>query len=83
MNQYDWCVTNNDIKGDQYKILRNVDNINIPHKYPRVVTTIIDLIISIYGRYFPLKVICRKVCEYIGTTIDFYHTGKVNLTMYD
>ena len=82
-NQYDWCVTNNDIEGDQCKILWNVDNINIPHKNPRVVTIIIDLISFIYGREFPLAVICGKVCEYIGTTIDFYHKGKVNLTMYD
>ena len=46
-------------------------------------TTIIDLISSVYGRYSPLAVTCGKVHKYLGMTIDFSKKGKVKFTMYD
>ena len=46
-------------------------------------TTIIDLISSVYGREYPLALIRRKVHEYLGMTIDFSEKGKVKFTMYD
>ena len=46
-------------------------------------TTIIDLIISVYGRESPLKFTCGKVHENLEMTIDFYEKGKIKFTMYD
>ena len=77
MNQYVWCVINNDMKGEQFKIMWYVDDINTSHKDPEVVTTIIDIISSICGRESPLTVTHRKFHEYLGMTIDFSEKVKV------
>ena len=45
--------------------------------------TIIDIIISVYGRESPFTVTCEKVHGNLGTTIDFYEKGKVKLNIYD
>ena len=45
-------------------------------------TTVIDLIISVYGREYPLKVTCGKFNKYLGMNIDFSEKGKVKLTVY-
>ena len=74
---------NKDIEGDQCKILWHVDNNKTPHRDPKVVTTIIDIISSIYGRQSPVTVIHGNVHIYIGMTIDLSNKGKVNFTMYD
>ena len=43
---------------------------------------ITDLISSVYGREYPLKVTRGKVHKYLGITIDFSKKGKVKFTMY-
>ena len=74
---------NKDTKGEQCTILWNIHDINTSHRYPKLVTTIIDLIISVYGRESPLKFTCGKVHENLEMTIDFYEKGKIKFTMYD
>ena len=69
INLYYWCVMNNYIEGEKFTILWHVDDVNTPHRDPKVVTTIIDLIISVYGRDFPLIVTCKNVHEYLVMTI--------------
>ena len=61
MNRYNWYVLNKDIEGEQYKIMWHIDNIKTSHRYPKVVTNIIDIIISVYGRDYPLTVTRGKV----------------------
>ena len=58
-------------------------NIKTPHRYLKVVTTIIDIIISVYVRKYPLTFTRGKVHKYLGMTIDFSKKGKVKFTMYE
>ena len=74
---------NKDIEGDQCKILWHADDIKTSHRDKKVVTTIIYIIISVYGRDSPLTVTRVKVHEYVGMTIDLSNKGKVNFIMYD
>ena len=46
-------------------------------------TTIIDIISSVYGRDSPLTFTRRKVHEYLGMTIDFSEKGKGKFIIYD
>ena len=46
-------------------------------------TTITDLIRSVYVRESPLTVNSGKFHKYLGITIDFSEKGKVKFTMYD
>ena len=55
----------------------------ISHRDPKVVTTIIDIISSVYGRDSPLTFTHRKVHEYLGMTIDFSEKGKGKFIIYD
>ena len=74
---------NKDIGGEQCTILWYVYDIKTSHRYPKVVTTITDIISSVYGRESPWIVTRGKVHEYLGMTIDFSEKGKVKFTMYD
>ena len=55
---------------------------DIPQGY-KVLTTIIDLILSVYVRESLLTVTRGKVHEYLGMTIDFSEKGKVKFTRYE
>ena len=83
INRYDWCIMNKYIEGDQCTIMWHVDDIKTSHRYPKVVTTIIDLISSFYGRESPLIITRGKVHEYLGMTIDFSEKGKGKFIIYD
>ena len=74
---------NNYIEGGQCKILWHVGNIKTSHKDSKVVTTIIDLISSVYVREYQLTATHGKVHEYLGMTIDFSDKDKLKFTMYD
>ena len=48
-NMYDLCVVNKGINGKQFTILWHVDDINILHVDPKIVTYIIDKVEDKYG----------------------------------
>ena len=81
--QYDRCVMHKEIKGEQCTPLRKIDDIKTSHRDPKIVTNIIDLIRSVYGRESPLTATHGKVHKYIGMNIDFSKKGKINFTIYD
>ena len=62
---------NKDIEVEQCTIMWYIYDIKKPPKYPKVVTTIIDLIGSVYDTDFPLTATRGKVQEYLGMNTDF------------
>ncbi len=80
-NPYDSCVMNKTIHGKQCTILWHVDDLKISHVDPEVVTEVIELLESEFGKEAPLTKTRGHVHEYLGMTIDFSNPGKVKLSM--
>ena len=83
LNPYDTCVANKMIKGNQCTILWHVDDLKISHVDADVVTEVINLLESEFGKEAPLTKSRGKVREYLGMVIDFSIRGKVMFTMID
>ena len=83
MNQYDCCTMEKYIKGKHCKILWYVGDINKSQKYTKVLTTILNIIESIYGRQHTLAVSHGNYHEYLVITLEFSNKGKLKFNMYD
>ena len=83
INPYDSCVANKIINGSQCTILWHVDDLKISHVDEKVVTEIIKLLESEFGKEAPLTQTRGKVHDYLGMTIDYSVSGKVMFTMID
>ena len=83
INPYDTCVANKEINGNQCTILWHVDDLKISHIDANVVTEVIKLLESEFGKEAPLTQTRGKIHEYLGMTIDYSLTGKVMFTMVD
>jgi hypothetical protein len=82
-NAYDPCVMNKDINGTQCTILWHVDDLKISHISSDVVTSMIEMVESEFGKEAPLTVTRGKVHIYLGMTIDYSTDGKVRFSMID
>jgi len=58
-----------------------VDDLKISHSDPAVVTDVIKMFQSEFGKEAPLTIMCGKVHEYLGMKINFSALGKVQFTM--
>jgi hypothetical protein len=67
----------------QCTILWHVDDLKISHIDAEVVTSIIRLLESEFGKEAPLTQTRGKVHDYLGMTIDYSIPGKVKFTMID
>ena len=83
LNAYDSCVANKDINGKQCTIVWHVDDLKISHVDPAVVTDVIKLIESEFGKEAPLTISRGKVHDYLGMKINFEIPGKVQFIMED
>ena len=83
LNPYDSCVANKNIDGQQCTIIWHVDDLKISHIDPNVVTDVIKLIESEFGKEAPLTIRRGKVHDYLGMKINFSIPGKVQFTMED
>jgi Reverse transcriptase (RNA-dependent DNA polymerase) len=82
-NPYDSCVMNKEINGKQCTVLWHVDDLKISHKNADVVTQVIELLETEFGKEAPLTKMRGKVHEYLGMTIDYSEKGKVKFSMID
>ena len=82
-NPYDPCVMNKGIDGAQCTILWHVDDLKISHVSSDVVTSMIEMVESEFGKEAPLTVTRGKVHVYLGMTIDYSTEGKVRFSMID
>ncbi len=83
LNPYDTCVANEMINGSQCTILWHVDDLKRSHIDPSVVTSIIKLLKSEFGKEVSLTKARGKVHDYLGMTIDFSLPGKVKFIIFD
>ena len=83
INPYDSCVANKMINGSQCTILWHVDDLKISHVDSEVVTDVIKLLESEFGKEAPLTKTRGKVHDYLGMTINYSIPGKVMFTMID
>ena len=83
LNAYDSCVANKDINGKQCTIVWHVNDLKISHVDPAVVTDVIKLIESEFGKEAPLTITRGKVHDYLGMKINFEIPGKVQFIMED
>ena len=81
-NDYDACVVNKEINGDQCTIVWHVDDLKISHKDKNVVTSIIDELSKRFGNIMPLSIHRGKVHEYLGMLLDYTTPGQLKITMY-
>ena len=72
---------NKDIDGKQCTILWHVDDLKISHVTSHVVTSMIEMVETEFGKEAPLTVTRGKVHTYLGMTIDYSTKGKVRLSM--
>ena len=71
INLYEWCCENKIIDGKQYTIVCHVDDLNISHVDPNVVTTVKYDTQKDYGKSNTVTFTRGKVHNYLGMEIDF------------
>jgi hypothetical protein len=81
INQYDPCVANKMINGEQFTPTWHVDDIKNSHKDSNEVTKIIEWLKGIYGDN--MHVSRGLVHEYLGMKLDYKVKGEVKITMVD
>jgi hypothetical protein len=81
INQYDPCVANKLVKGEQFTLTWHVDDIKMSHKDSNEVTKVIEWLKGIYGDN--MHVSRGLVHEYLGMTLDYTVKGEVKITMVD
>ena len=77
-NQYDSCVMNKIINGNQCTVTFHVDDLKISHRDEKVVTGIIEMLTGIYGE---LSVSCGPDQTYLGMDFDVSTPGEVTIGM--
>jgi Reverse transcriptase (RNA-dependent DNA polymerase) len=78
LNPYDLCVANKMIDGKQCTICWYVDDLKISHVDPNVVTRVIEMIESRFGK---MTVTRGDSHVYVGMNIHFPGNGEVKVTM--
>jgi hypothetical protein len=81
INQYDPCVANKLVNGEQFTLTWHVDDIKMSHKDSNEVTKVIEWLKGIYGDN--MHVSRGLVHEYLGMTLDYTVKGEVKITMVD
>jgi hypothetical protein len=82
-NPYDWCVANKTINCKQCTILWHVEDLKISHVDPAGVTNIIEQLQIKFGKEAPLTVMQGQTHDYLGMTLDYNVSGKVQIKMID
>lgn len=78
INQYDKCVANKQIDGNQCTIIWYVDDNKVSHKDPRVVTKIINELQEYFGNF---KITRGKEHELLGMKVKINTNGTVTFFM--
>ena len=76
-NEYVYFVMNKIVNDKQCNILCHVDNPNISHVDPNIVSSFIATIDSEYGKITKMTITRGKIHKYLGMTIDYYSRDKV------
>ena len=74
---------NNIVKGKQFTILWNANDIKMPHVDSEVISRILSDIDTEYVNIAKITITRGKIHKYLGMTINYSSTSKVNLSMAD
>ena len=83
INEYDWCVMNKIIDGNQCTILWNVDDLKSSHFNPAVIYSVLSDIDAEYRKIAKMTITRGKVHKYLRMAIDYSSPGKVIFSMID
>jgi hypothetical protein len=75
-NPYDWCVVKKMIKGKQFSIYWQLNDLKLSHEVANVVTQVLEMIDKRYGKEVPSTVMCGKVHDYLGMVLDYIEEGR-------
>lgn len=80
LNQYDPCVANGVINGDQCTICWYVDDLKVYHKDPKVVDEVIS---ELEGNFGKMKVNCGPDYMFVGMNIKLKDNATIAINMDD
>jgi hypothetical protein len=83
INQYDQCVANKQINGNQCTVLWHVDDLKISHQEPEVETLVLGMLAKEFGEEAPMTVTRGTMHDDLGMRIHYSSEGKVVFTMDD
>jgi uncharacterized protein YeaC (DUF1315 family) len=83
LNPYDQCVANKMINGKQCTILWHVDDLKISHVDQQVLENLLNRLNERFGKEQELSVTRGNKHDYLGMTIDYSTSGRVQFTMLD
>jgi hypothetical protein len=81
INQYDQCVANKMIHGNQCTVLWHVDDLKMSHKEPEVVSSILTMLEKEFGEEAPMTITRGTTHDYLGMRIQYEADRKVTFTM--
>ena len=81
LNKYDDCVVNKMVNGQQMKVVRHVDDLEVSHVDGTEVEKFVRQMEEPFGKDTPLTVSCGQVHDYLGMTLDFCTKGEVQINM--
>ena len=83
LNPYKWCCANKIIYGKQCTIVWHVDDLNISHEDPKVVSAAVAEIHKKYGKTDTVTFTHGKAQNYRGIKIYFSSPERVEITIND
>jgi hypothetical protein len=78
LNPYDLCVANATINGKQCTVMWYVNNMKVSHIDPSVVTSILNLMESRFGK---MAITRRRVHHFLGMDITYQNDGTASIHM--
>jgi hypothetical protein len=83
LNEYNKCIANITINGQQCNIIWLVDNLKILHAPRKVIEDIIAQLDNKFGKEIPLTTACGKVLEYLSMMLDYSTKGNNKISKYE
>ena len=81
LNEYDKCVANKQINGEQCTIVWHVDDLKISHKDIKVVEQMVKDMDEKFGQHKPITAKYGPIVEYLGMTLDFSSPKQFKIRM--
>ena len=83
LNEYDSCIANKYVDGQQCTITWHVDDLKISHVDEQVVRLVIQKIQDTFGQHSELSMHIGKRHDYLGMILDFTTPGILEINMSD
>ena len=81
VNPYDWCVANKTVDGKQCTVTWHVDDLKISCVDRKPIDELVEQLNQRYGKFKQLTINDSKVHDYLGMTLDYTKSRKVQVSM--